>query len=205
MKNSLHILDNRLERVIFKTPLSFSRHLYFLRHLSTFSRRMFKIPHLFSRDHRYNQDTLLFFKRPGKFSRHIFFFKRHCCYFQETKNDIKTHSYFQETKNDIKTHSYFSRDIDVLKRRLERCLELTSWKCILENRLENRPIFSRRFSKTPICIFKTPFQDAGVLKRCLDRCLESIASWKTSQASWRILFLRCDSGQASLQVETKWR
>ena len=154
------------------------------------------------------QDTRVAFKTHSSFSRRLPTFQdvrsRHLTYFQETIDTIKTHGDFsrdlsffksliifkihcQETLKVIKTHSsfsrdigIFSRDISVLKRRLERYLEKASWKGVLVNRLENRLFFSRRFSKTPNFVFKTPFQDAGVLKRRLERCLENNVSWKFS-------------------------
>ena len=103
---------------------------------------MLKIPRLFSRDHIYNQDTLLFFKRPSKFSRDqkwyqdtLLFFKRHWrlekASWKVSWTDVlkvylgepswKQTYFFKTVLQD--TYLHFQ---DVISRRW--CLEKASWK-----------------------------------------------------------------------------
>jgi len=196
-----------------KTLLSLSRHLYFFNTLINFSRRIFKTPHLFSRDHRFNQDTLWLFKRHRRleiaswkvvylswrtvlsdvfqdtfvtFKTSIFFQHAHQLFktcFQDTSFIFKrshmksrriiifkTLSYlsihrikisrhkifFQETNFIFKTSKISSRHIVIFQD------ASTSWKDILENRLENWLFFQDGFQDTlqdTWIIFKTVLQD----------------------------------------------
>ena len=130
------------------------------------------------------QDTCIVFKTLIWYSRHIVNFSRRQVHVQELW-------YF------FKTLKICSRHIVNFQETLtswKRCLGKPSWKRCLGEPSWKKTYFFQDGSPRHLSrhLFKR-FQDAGVLENRLERCLDSIASWNVSRASWRILFMRCAS------------
>ena len=106
----IHALFSRHLQFNFKTLLSLSRYLYFFNTLINFSRRTFKTPHSFSRDHRFNQDALWLFKRHRRLEtaswKVVYLSWRTVLsdVFQDTFVTFKTSIFFQHTHPLFKTY-----------------------------------------------------------------------------------------------------